>query len=55
MKKPQNKTDIRECARRIKNLLIKYNCTIETDEYYRCWLRYNDTDETIREEEFNHD
>ena len=40
-------SDLEECKNKIKALLLEYNCTIETDDYHSCWMRDNDTDETV--------
>jgi hypothetical protein len=47
MKNKEEISDLEICKRKIKAILIEYNCSIETDDYHWCWLRDNDTDETI--------
>lgn len=46
-KKPGKVKDIEIAKDKIKAILREYNCTIETDDYHWCWLRDNDTDETL--------
>jgi len=38
--------DIEECKRKIKEILVEYNCEIQTDDWHFAWLYDKDTEET---------